>query len=82
MNPTRTCIACRTKGDKNSFNRIIRTSQGEFIIDKEHKLNGRGAYFCKANNCIEKICKNKLLNRNYKTNVNDSIYKQLELLIK
>lgn len=47
------------------------------MLDINHKLDGRGAYICNCKLCIEQTIKKHLLNRAYKTNVGDEIYKQL-----
>ena len=45
--PTRTCVICRNRREKNVLFRIVRTPDGDIVFDKTGKLNGRGAYVCK-----------------------------------
>lgn len=78
-NPIRTCIACRQKFNKEKLMRVVRIKE-EFFIDEKLSLQGRSCYFCKNKQCIEKICKNKLLNKNFKTNINEDIYNKLNLI--
>ena len=45
--PTRTCVICRNRREKDVLFRIVRTPEGDIVFDKTGKLNGRGAYVCK-----------------------------------
>ena len=45
--PTRTCVICRNRREKDVLFRIVRTPDGDIVFDKTGKLNGRGAYICK-----------------------------------
>jgi len=42
--PERTCIACRARGPKGSFVRIVRTPEGRVAFDPTGREAGRGAY--------------------------------------
>ncbi len=53
--PQRTCIACRTTRDKRSLVRIVRTPEGEVVIDPTGKRAGRGAYLCQAQDCWQTV---------------------------
>ena len=57
--------------------RIARINQ-EFVIDKDYKLGGRGAYVCKNQQCVDLTIKKKLLNRAFKANLSNQIYEILE----
>lgn len=76
--PERTCIACRTKGTKENFLKIVKNKNGAFMIEREVRLDGRGAYICKNDECIEKCKKTKALNRVFKTVVPAEIYEELK----
>ena len=65
---------CHNKYDKSELIRIVRTPDGEFIIDSTGKAQGRGAYICKSRECIEKCIKKRALNKSFKTNVPDELY--------
>lgn len=69
----RRCVACRQAKLQSELLRVARVNN-EFMIDKYHKLDGRGAYICKDKNCINLTIKKHLLNRAYKTNVGNDIY--------
>jgi predicted RNA-binding protein YlxR (DUF448 family) len=51
--PQRTCVACRQARPKRELIRIVRTPQGELVIDETGKRNGRGAYLCPDKACWE-----------------------------
>ena len=76
--PERTCIACRTKDSKENFLKIVKNKSGAFAIERDVRLDGRGAYICKNNDCIEKCKKTKALNRAFKTVVPAEIYEELK----
>lgn len=76
--PIRTCIACRQEFEKGDLLRIVRTPEGDFIVDRTGKANGRGAYICKSEECAKKLKKNRLLNRAFGTSISDEIYQAVE----
>lgn len=49
----------------------------EVVIDKNQKLQGRGAYVCKSEKCIGLTIKKRLLNRAFKMSLDNTIYVQL-----
>lgn len=50
--PQRTCLGCRATKDKNLLLRIVRTPEGEVLLDETGKKNGRGAYICRDEACL------------------------------
>lgn len=72
----RRCVACKQANLQKNMLRVARIDN-EFIIDKNHKLNGRGAYICKTESCLSLTIKKHLLNKAFKTNVGEQIYLQL-----
>ncbi len=59
--PLRTCLGCKTVKPKKELIRIVRTPNGEVIIDPTGKKSGRGAYTCPNINCLEQTFKGSLL---------------------
>ena len=59
--PERTCVSCRKKGEKEDFFRIS-DKEGNYVFDKEMKIQSRGFYVCKSPSCIEKLSKNRKYN--------------------
>jgi predicted RNA-binding protein YlxR (DUF448 family) len=60
--PTRSCIACRESKPKRELVRVVRTEDERVEVDRTGKRNGRGAYFCPAQECWESGQKRKALN--------------------
>lgn len=75
--PLRTCIACKQMKDKSELIRIVRSPDGDMFFDRTGKANGRGAYVCDDPDCVAKCLKKRLLNKSFKTEVSDEIYKKL-----
>lgn len=71
--PMRSCIACRTSKPKKELVRIVKSGE-EIKADFTGRLNGRGAYVCNDANCIAKLKKQRLLNRAFSCEVNDTVY--------
>ncbi len=80
--PMRTCIITKEKYPKKELLRILRTPEGNIIIDDTYKANGRGAYLKKDIEVIKKARNNKVLNRALDVEVPESIYDMLEDLLK
>ena len=62
---------------KKEMIRVIRTSEGEFLLDATGK-NGRGAYLCPNSDCLAKAVKNKGLERSFKQAIPKEVYEALE----
>ena len=76
--PERTCIVCRKKGSTENFLKIAKNKNGEFAIERDVKLEGRGAYICKTKECAEKCAKTRALNRVFKMVVPQEVYEELK----
>lgn len=50
---SRTCIACGASAEKRGLVRIVRTPEGDVMVDPSGKANGRGAYVCPTTTCFE-----------------------------
>jgi len=79
--PMRSCIITKEKLPKKELIRVVRTPEGEIVIDEIGKANGRGAYLKKDIEVIKKAKNNKVLNRVLEVEVPDSIYKKLEEIV-
>ncbi len=76
--PLRQCVGCGEMKSKKELVRVIRTAEGDIVLDVTGKKNGRGAYLCHSADCMKKARKNKGLERSLKTNIPDEIYGELE----
>ena len=61
--PQRTCIGCRTVRPKRELIRVVRTPEGEILLDPTGKQSGRGAYMSPDAACMERALKKKQLER-------------------
>lgn len=77
-NPMRRCVACREMRGKRELLRVVKSPGGEIFLDKTGKMNGRGAYLCNDPACFAKARKSRALNREFKMEVPDEIYEQME----
>lgn len=80
--PLRTCIITKEKLPKKELIRVVRTPNGEVIIDESGKANGRGAYLKKDLEVFNLAEKNKQLNRHLEVDVPSQIYEDLRNLVK
>lgn len=76
--PLRKCTGCQEMKSKKEMLRILRTSEGEIILDATGRKNGRGAYVCCSMACFEKAVKNKGLERSLKVKVPEETYESLK----
>ena len=74
--PMRTCIACRENKPKKELIRIVKSGE-DISLDFTGKKNGRGAYICNDKGCMEKLKKQKLLNRAFSMPVPDQVYDKI-----
>lgn len=80
--PLRTCIVTKEKLPKRELLRIVRTPEGNIIIDESGKANGRGAYLKKDLLVFEKAKQTKALNRQLEVEVPDQIFEDLKKYVK
>lgn len=79
--PLRTCVVTKEKLPKQELIRVVRTPEGNIIIDESGKANGRGAYLKKDLEVFKKAKLNKILNRHLEVEVPDSIFDELGSMI-
>lgn len=79
--PMRSCVITKEKLPKKELIRVVRTPDGEVIIDIYGKANGRGAYLKKDIEVIKKAKSNKVLSRLLEVEIPDKIYEELEEII-
>lgn len=74
--PIRECISCGRKFPKKSLVRMVKNELGIFA-DKTGKQNGRGAYLCSDPACLDKLIRQKRLNRAFRQPIDDSVYRAI-----
>lgn len=76
--PMRKCVGCQEMKNKKEMIRVLRVSESEFVLDTTGKKNGRGAYLCFSEECLDKAIKNKGLERSFKQPIPEQVYKTLK----
>ncbi len=76
--PLRQCVGCGEMKAKKEMMRVIKTAEGDIVLDVTGKKNGRGAYLCKQEECLKMAMKNKGLERSFKMSIDKSIYEKLQ----
>jgi predicted RNA-binding protein YlxR (DUF448 family) len=52
--PERTCLGCRTTRTQREVLRLVRTPQGQVVLDQSGRAPGRGVYVCYDVTCLQK----------------------------
>lgn len=76
--PLRMCLGCNEMKPKNELIRVVKDPEGNISLDFTGKKNGRGAYICRSNACLEKAAKSKRIERSFSVAIPHEIYKSLE----
>lgn len=76
--PMRTCVVTKEKLPKQELIRVVRTPEGNVVVDTTGKANGRGAYLKKDLATFEKAQQSKILNRHLETEIPDSVFEELK----
>lgn len=69
--PMRTCVVCRQKFEKRHLMRFVRTDEGVFA-DPTGKRNGRGAYVCNSDVCLQQAANSNGLSKALRVGLTDS----------
>ncbi len=79
--PQRTCMGCNQKKEKQELIRIVKNKNNEILVDRTGKKEGRGAYICDDIKCLEKLIKNKRLEKVFEMSISNEIYESLRGVI-
>ena len=79
--PMRSCVVTGEKLPKKELIRVVRTPEGNVVVDESGKANGRGAYLKKSIETFDKAMKSKILNKKLEVEVPDSIFEELKELV-
>lgn len=71
--PMRMCVGCREMKEKRDLIRIVRTPEGEAVLDPTGKRSGRGAYVCRQAECLRRAIRQKQLERQLEINLTEEI---------
>lgn len=79
--PARRCMGCNESKEKNELLRIVKSKEGIVEVDLTGKKNGRGAYICKDEKCLDKVMKSKRLQKVFEIEISQDIYESLRGVI-
>ena len=76
--PTRRCTGCGEHFPKNTLIRVLRTPDGNVVLDLTGKKSGRGAYICKKAACFKKARKSRRIETSLECEISDELYDLME----
>lgn len=80
--PLRRCVVTKEQLPKKELLRIVRDKDGNVFPDITGKANGRGAYIKKDLNTLNIAKDKKILERALEVKIDDSVYEEIEKIIK
>ena len=79
--PVRQCLGCNQHKPKKELIRVVRTPEGEIVLDTVGKKSGRGAYVCPEKACFSKARKSKRIENVLECKIPEEIYDEMEKTI-
>ena len=76
--PIRRCVGCGEHFPKTDLVRVLRTPEGEIVLDKTGKRSGRGAYICKSTECLKRARTARRLESSLECPIPEDVYGRLE----
>ena len=76
--PMRQCLGCNEHKPKKELIRVVRTPDGETVIDLVGKKSGRGAYICPKKTCFAKARKSKRIENILECKISEELYDEME----
>ena len=79
--PLRTCVVTKEALPKKELLRVVRTPEGNVVVDETGKVNGRGAYLKKDLEVLEKAKKSKILEKRLECSIEENVYDEIKKII-
>ena len=76
--PIRKCTGCGEHFPKNTLVRVLRTPEGEIVLDLVGKRSGRGAYICRNAACLKKARTSGRIEASLECSIPQSVYDRME----
>lgn len=76
--PLRQCLGCNEHKPKKELLRVVRTPEGEIVLDFTGKRSGRGAYICYDSKCLRKARRSRRIESNLEVSIPEDIYDKME----
>jgi len=80
--PMRMCVGCQEMKPKREMVRIVRTPEGEVLVDPTGKKSGRGAYVCPDEGCLEKAVKARRLEKALGREISPEVVEAVRLRVR
>ena len=77
FSPKRTCVACRTKKNKDELFKVVLKKDEENVHLALGYSEGRGAFICKSEECIALAEKKKAFNRSFRRPCGNIVFEEL-----
>ena len=74
----RLVLSDRHTGSVTGVNDVVSFDENEIVLDATGRKNGRGAYVCLSQECLEKAVKSRGLERSLKMAVPAEVYEDLK----
>lgn len=76
--PLRMCTGCGEMFDKRTLVRVVKSPEGDVMLDLTGKKSGRGAYVCKNPECLKKARKKRAFERAFSMQIGEEVYNLME----
>ena len=76
--PERQCLGCNSHKPKKELLRVVRTPEGEILLDFTGKKSGRGAYICRDVECLKKARRSGRIGRSLDVTVPEEVFDRME----
>ena len=76
MSPTRMCVSCRKRNQKENLTRIS-SQNGVAVVDNNKNQTARAIYVCREQKCVEILKKSRAIERMLKVQVSENFYDNL-----
>lgn len=76
--PLRQCLGCNEHKTKAELLRVVRTPEGEILLDFTGRRSGRGAYICRDVKCLKRVRKSRRLEKSLNCAIPDEVYDRME----
>ena len=76
--PLRQCVGCGERKAKGELLRVVRTPEGEVVLDFTGRKNGRGVYLCHSAKCFNKARKSGKLATHLECVIPEEVLETLE----
>ena len=77
----RQCLGCNEHLPKRELIRVVRTPEGETVLDLVGKKSGRGAYICPKSICFKKARKSRRIENVLECKISEELYDEMERAI-